>query len=48
VRAYLRLQLLELRKADLDRVRTVIEGKLGVDALFPPPPDQAGSRANGR
>jgi len=48
VRSYLRLQLLELRKADLDRVRAVIEGKLGVDALFSPPPDQAGNRANGR
>jgi len=35
VRTYMRLQLLELRKADLDRVRAVIEGRLGVDALFP-------------
>jgi hypothetical protein len=48
VRAYLRLQMLELRKADLNRVRAVIEGKLGVDALFSPSPDQAGNRANGR
>jgi hypothetical protein len=48
VRAYLRLQMLELRKADLDRVRAVIEGKLGVDALFSPPPEQAGRRTNGR
>jgi hypothetical protein len=47
VRAYLRLQLLELRKADLDRARAVIEGKLGVDALFAPP-TQAGRRAPGR
>ena len=48
VRAYLRLQLLELRKRDLDRVRAVIEGKLGVDALFSPPPTQAGSWGAGR
>jgi hypothetical protein len=48
VRSYLRLQLLELRQADLDRVRAVIEGTLGVDALFSPPPVQAGGRANGR
>ncbi|HEY5349830.1 MAG TPA: hypothetical protein VIJ64_08855 [Candidatus Lustribacter sp.] len=47
VRAYLRLQLLELRKADLDRVRAVIEGKLGMDALFAPPA-QAGRRAPSR
>jgi hypothetical protein len=40
VRTYLRLQLLELREAELDRVRSVIEGKLGVDALFPPSPAQ--------
>jgi hypothetical protein len=31
---YLRLRLLELRYAELDRVRAVIEGKLGVDSLF--------------
>jgi hypothetical protein len=36
-----------LRKADLDRARAVIEGKLGVDALFAPP-TQAGRRAPGR
>jgi hypothetical protein len=48
VRAYLRLQMLELRKTDLDRVRAVIEGKLGVDALFSPPPVQAGNRGPGR
>jgi hypothetical protein len=48
VRAYLRLQMLELRKADLDRVRAVIEGKLGVDALFSPAPTQAGNRGTGR
>src|SRR5665213_567759 len=47
VRAYLRLQLLELREADLDRVRAVIEGKLGMDALFAPPA-QAGRRAPSR
>jgi hypothetical protein len=44
VRGYLRLQLLEMREAELDRVRAVIEGKLGVDALFSPPPTQAGRR----
>jgi hypothetical protein len=48
VRAYLRLQMLELRKAELDRVRAVIEGKLGVDALFSPPPTQAGSHGSAR
>jgi hypothetical protein len=48
VRAYLRLQLLELRKAELERVRAVIEGKLSVDTLFSPPPTQAGNRAAGR
>jgi hypothetical protein len=31
---YLRLRLLELRYAELDRVRAVITGKLGVDSLF--------------
>jgi len=35
---YLRLKLLELREADLDRARLVIEGKLGVDALLGTPP----------
>jgi hypothetical protein len=48
VRAYLRLQMLELRKTELDRVRAVIEGKLGVDTLFSPSPAQAGSRVIGR
>jgi hypothetical protein len=48
VRSYLRLQLLELRKAELERVRAVIEGKLGVDSLFSPPATQAGNRAVGR
>jgi hypothetical protein len=36
VQTYLRLRLLELRESDLDRVRAVVEGKLPVDALFPP------------
>ena len=31
---YLRMRLLEMRYAELDRVRAVIEGKLGADALF--------------
>jgi hypothetical protein len=35
---YLRLKLLELREADLDRARLVIEGKLGIDALLETPP----------
>jgi hypothetical protein len=48
VRTYMRLQLLELREAELDRVRDVIEGKLGVDALFSPSPTQAANRATGR
>jgi len=48
VRSYLRLQMLELRKAELDRVRAVIEGKLGVDALFSPPPAKAADRGAGR
>lgn len=39
--AYLRLRLLELREADLDRARAVIEGRLGVDDLFSTPPEQA-------
>jgi hypothetical protein len=45
VRAYLRLQMLELRKTELDRVRAVIEGKLGVDDLFSPPPVDKSSGA---
>ena len=36
VQAYLRLRMLELREADLDRVRAVIEGKLRVDDLLGP------------
>ena len=38
--AYLRLKLLELREADLERVRLVIERKLDVDALFGTPPPE--------
>jgi len=45
IRAYLRLRMLELREEDLDRVRTVIECRLGVDTLFSPPPGQASGRA---
>jgi hypothetical protein len=45
IRAYMRLRMLELRADDLDRVRAVIEGRLGVDALFSPPPEQASRRA---
>ena len=45
---YLRLRLLELREAELDRVRAVIEGKLGVDALFSPSPTQGSGRGTGR
>jgi hypothetical protein len=44
---YLRLKLLELREADLERARLVIERKLGVDALLGTPPPRlkdAGSR----
>jgi hypothetical protein len=37
VQTYLRLRLLELREADLDRVRAVVEGKLSIDDLIPPP-----------
>jgi hypothetical protein len=37
----MRLRMLELREAELDRVRAVIEGKLGVDSLFLLPPIQA-------
>jgi hypothetical protein len=35
---YLRLKLLELREADLDRARLVIEGRLGIGALLQTPP----------
>ena len=48
VRTYLRLQLLEMRKAELERVRAGIEGKLGLDSLFSPSPTQAGNRGAGR
>jgi hypothetical protein len=40
VQSYLRLKVLELRKADLERARLVIERKLGIGALLsesPPP-----------
>lgn len=40
VQAYLRLRLLQVREADLDRARKVIERRLGANALFgetPPP-----------
>jgi len=36
MRAYLRLRMLELREADLDRVRLVIEHRLSVDDLLGP------------
>jgi hypothetical protein len=48
VRTYLQLRMLELREADLERVRTVITGRMNVDALFPSPPAQAGDRGQGR
>ena len=41
VTGYLRLTLLELREADLDRARAVIEGKLPIDALLAEPPAHA-------
>ncbi len=34
VQTYLRLRLLERREADLDRVRDVIERRVGVESLF--------------
>jgi hypothetical protein len=34
IRSYLRLRLLELREQELDRARSVIEGRLGVDDLL--------------
>jgi hypothetical protein len=40
VQSYLRLKLLEMREADLERARRVIERKLGIGALLsetPPP-----------
>ena len=36
MRAYLRLRMLELREADLDRVRAVIGRRLSVDDLLEP------------
>ena len=43
MRAYLRLRLLELRERDLDRVRTVVERRLGVDALLTDRETRAGA-----
>ncbi len=37
MRTYLRLRMLELREADLDRARLVIEHRLSVDQLLDPP-----------
>ncbi len=40
VQSYLRLKLLEMREADLERARKVVERKLGIKALLgetPPP-----------
>jgi len=40
VRSYLRLKMLEMREADLERARKVVERKLGIRALLgetPPP-----------
>lgn len=40
VQSYLRLKLLEMREADLERARKVVERKLGIGALLgetPPP-----------
>ena len=41
VQSYLRLKLLEMREADLERARKVVERKLGIKALLgeTPPPD---------
>jgi hypothetical protein len=36
MRTYLRLRMLELREADLDRARLVIEHRLSVDQLLDP------------
>ena len=41
VTGYLRLRLLELRKADLDRARAVVEVTLGLGELFGEPPAHA-------
>jgi len=48
VQSYLRLRLLELREADLERARLVIEGQLGIDALLrtPPPMPKDATRRN--
>jgi hypothetical protein len=37
IQTYLRLRLLELREAQLERVRAVIEGRLKVDDLLETP-----------
>jgi hypothetical protein len=34
VQSYLRLKLLEMREADLERARAVVERKLGIGALL--------------
>lgn len=34
VQTYLRLKVLESRQADLERVRAVLDRKLGIDALL--------------
>ena len=41
VQSYLRLKLLEMREADLERARKVVERKLGIGSLLgeTPPPD---------
>jgi hypothetical protein len=41
VRSYLRLKLLEMREADLERARRVVERKLRVDSLIEPSPTPA-------
>ena len=42
VRSYLRLKLLEMREADLDRARKVVQRKLGIrDLLGETPPPNA-------
>jgi len=47
VQSYLRLKLGEVREADLDRARLVIEHKLGIGALLgETPPPAAGSTAH--
>jgi hypothetical protein len=41
VQSYLRLKVLEMREADLERARKVVERKLGIKSLLgeTPPPD---------